>query len=344
MSTPRLSSKRRESIEEQAVVWFARMRSDRCSERARAEFERWMAADPLHAREYHTCERLWNSLPGRNNALDIGALRRSWTRPEWRCLRWRRLAMAASVVFLVFATSLFAYFMPLQHASYHTKAGSRDIVTLRDGSVITLNTDSAIRVEYGLCTRRIVLERGQAHFVVAHARLRPFEVEAGASTVRALGTVFDVYRRERDVEVTLMQGRVEVNTQPTAASNPRVPARPQRTVLEPGERVVLRRGNLARVDDVDLSKAAAWLDGRLVFSDERLADVIREVNRYSAVKLDIADPALADLRVSGVFRMGRVDTFVQALKSSYAITTESEDTHMLLRPAARADSGLPVSE
>ena len=366
---PRLSA-----ADEQAATWFARLQSDRCSDRDRAAHQRWLAEDPGHEKAWQDLLSLWQQLDHVADLPPVAAERRAAvdasreaasTRGPRR-VRRRRAGLAAGVA-AALAVALTFTLMPLQHRVYRTEPGDRHTISLADGSSVTLNTDTAIRVEYGLRTRRVVLERGQAHFKVAHAVLRPFEVEAGNGLIRALGTAFDVYRKGDDVQVTLIEGKVEVAaltpaTPPAAANRAATPHASRLTphaaegspphlspltphVLSPGQQLHITPTGISERHSANLERATAWLDGRLVFENERLADVIREVNRYSPVQLVVLDPSLAAVRITGVFRAGRAETFVDALRSSFPVKTLAADRSLLLVPAVTSlDGGTLTAE
>src|SRR5690606_14686343 len=129
-------------------------------------------------------------------------------RPTMRGNSGRRYAAAASVVIL--AGALLLVFVPTRPQVYSTGIGEQRTVKLADGSIVHLNTDSSLRVEYSPATREVHLVEGEALFVVAKEPARPFRVEAGQTTVQALGTQFNVYRRAGGIEVSVIEGAVRV--------------------------------------------------------------------------------------------------------------------------------------
>lgn len=335
------------TVEDQAAEWFARLHSDTRTPQLQAEFDRWIAADPAHEREYREMERLWCALTPHGRSEELRALRAEAVaeserlgRGHRRARRFRTLrAMAAGVGVVGIAALLAVSQFPMQQARYETEPGDRHTVYLADGSEITLNTDTAVRIDFGWRTRSVVLERGQAHFKVAHAVLRPFEVEAGNGIVRALGTAFDVYRDGNGVQVTLVEGKVEVASLIEPAASDARKAKPvavrKTAVLEPGEQVSITPIGVSSVRSASVPKTTAWLSGRLVFDNERLQDAALEVNRYSPVKLVVMDRELADMRISGVFRAGRAETFVDALRASYPIdVVTAADSTLVLKPVS----------
>src|SRR5262249_10999524 len=144
---------------------------------------------------------------------------------------------------------------------HYITGNERLTISLEDGSVVHLNTHSNARVSYDSHVRRIKLSEGEARFHVARDADRPFVVTTDRATVRALGTVFDVYRRADDTKVTVMEGRVEVrSTRDEAAANLTAYA----SQAGAGEEVaVLATGKLLKVAAPDLSAVSAWTEQRL---------------------------------------------------------------------------------
>jgi transmembrane sensor len=309
-----MSTRAQTPLPASAARWFARMRDDQRTPQVEAEFNRWLSEDPAHEREYQRLEELWGrvelvrDLPeiktARSQALidsqQVAGRAALRVRPAWFLLA------GAAAVLVMLALSQF----PETSHVYRTAVGNRKTIELADGSELTLNTDSLARVRYTLRSRTIQLERGQAHFKVARSRLRPFLVEAGRGLIRAVGTEFDVYRRDDLVQVTLVEGRVEVTDKAART----LPAQ-----IEAGEQIALSAHGLSDARQVNIPQATAWVEGRLVFDNERLLDAVAEVNRYSATKIIVLDAALADFRVSGVFRTDRADSFVQAVSTSLPV-------------------------
>jgi transmembrane sensor len=355
------------TVAAQAERWFARMRSDRVEPVDEFRFRNWLAEDPAHEREYRLLETFWDELTAYGRADEVRAMSHVAlvqtcaveevpAAPAYtRARRVRRWSAAAAVAVLI--GGLFAANPTIYTATYETGIGGRNSHHLLEGTRITLNTDTALRVQYDLRSRRVWLENGQAHFQVTRSRFWPFEVDAGTSVVRALGTTFDVYRRGDETQVTLLEGRLrvekarvnkkgsgplklthEVNEK---GSDPFLLTSMQRAaVLEPGQQVVISPRGLSDVHLANVPETTAWLYGRLVFDGERLADAVAEVNRYSPVQLTIENPDLADVRISGVFRAGGAETFVDALEASFPVQARVRDDGSLVL-AANVDGPLP---
>jgi transmembrane sensor len=238
--------------------------------------------------------------------------------------------VAASVV-LTFAFGIGWYFWPAGPA-YETSVGGVEAVALSDGSNVTLNTNSEIRVALTDTERHIELMRGEAFFDVAKDPARPFVVLAGGQRVVAVGTKFSVRRAERradEVRVVVTEGRVRVG--PVAGVAPELPPAEVAagSIARAGGAGVLIEEQPARPVDEYLS----WRSGYLVFRATALADAVAEFNRYNTTKLVIEDPAVAAIEIGGNFRSTNVDAFVRLLKDGFSIRVEQRGDEIVLTAA-----------
>lgn len=328
----------------EAAVWFSRMRADDVSEQDRAGFERWLQTAAEHRAAYAAFERFWSrtgdyashpevaeATHAAANAADEIEARivaqqetspASSTRPQQR----RYLAMAASICMAVLAVA-FLSLWPSDNQAYQTRVGEQRSITLADGSRITLNTDSRVRVRYSEGTRSVALERGQAYFRVAKEH-RPFEVATRNGVVRALGTAFDVYQSPTGMVVTVAEGTVLVTEAAETNTSPDRPVPDQgTTVLRAGERVAVSQQTQleqASVEAAPVERSVAWLGGKLIFDAEPLQQAVAEINRYSTKRVLIGDAALADLRISGVFHVGESGDFVRSVSEYFSLRVESD--------------------
>lgn len=202
--------------------------------------------------------------------------------------------------------------------SYSTKLGEQRLVTLADGSVVHLNTDSTVAVRLGDGTRRVQLIRGEALFDVAHDPNRPFLVQSANAVIQAIGTSFDVYRRESGTRVAVIEGVVQVSEDSKASPVPRPrspPSAPQTQLLAAGESAeVSSGGRISERQAVNAVKAVAWRQRRLVFEDDTLADIATEFNRYNAkVKIRVLGAAAVNEHFSGTFDADAPEAIMLAL-------------------------------
>jgi transmembrane sensor len=187
-----------------------------------------------------------------------------------------------------------------------TARGMRRAVKLPDGSTITLNTASRVEIDYSGADRHVNLLEGEAMFDVAKNPQRPFVVAAAGRQVVALGTAFGVRLDGQAMQVTLVEGSVAIGE----------------VQLEPGQQLIAAAMQPPVVRDVDIEQATSWRTGWLVLERETVRDAIREVARYTDEQIICDDPRLMELRVSGAFRIGEVEDFLDALAEIHPITVE----------------------
>ncbi|WP_442838846.1 FecR family protein [Acinetobacter baumannii] len=193
-----------------------------------------------------------------------------------------------------------------------TALGEQKQMTLSDGSQITLNTNTRIQVQQRLRSREITLIQGEAAFKVAHgehtiSRLfeRSFTVTAGEVFIRDIGTIFNVNKRsETDVEVTVIEGKVEVSR---LHSN--LPA----ISLEASQAVTYSTDGFTPVTLVDSYAASAWQSGKIVFNKTSLKDAIGSFQRYSDFKVEFGNDLIAAKTIDGQFQAQNYQKFIQTL-------------------------------
>jgi len=339
-----------EAAEEQATAWFARQRMSPLSESEAVEFERWLKAHPAHTQAWLDCERLWERVEGVHDDPRMLVIREDARRRAAQHVsgpRHGRVAGAIAASFLVGTVVWWGLRAPnvprnLAPTAAHdqvggdpssalireasTQVGERSFLVLADGSRVTLNTASAVRADYSGHDRRLTLLRGEAFFDVAKDPTRPFVVTAGSRRVIAVGTAFNVRLQDRGVRVTLVEGKVRVMRSRSADSvaGAREPTGPAVTLVA-GSALVTDQNDVEHVERLDADRATSWRKGKLVFEGERLADVVAEMNRYSRETLEIADPALKDRKVSGVFEPTEGHAFASALEA-YGIARVTQET------------------
>lgn len=228
--------------------------------------------------------------------------------------------------------------------SYRTAVGGLAAVPMSDGSRITLNTDSEVRVAVTETERRVELSQGEAFFEVAKDPSRPFVVEAGDKRVVAVGTRFSVRRNGKsdDVLVVVTEGvvRLETSTTPLLARG-EGRTHPWEGEGTPGHgETRLTAGTVARSNDAgtliqekplaETEIMLSWRSGYLVFKDTTLADAVAEFNRYNLKKIVIEDASVAGIRIGGNFRSTNVDAFVRLLEDGFPIRVEQGDDERIV--------------
>lgn len=323
------SSLRGLAPDEAAARWIVLADEGRLSAHDQAEFEAWKAESPANAAAFSRAESAWNLFGQTDGNPTLDALRASALAAE-RAPR-RKLWLGAGAVAGIAASWLVVFTfnadtLPLlgkpqstevarspgsaispERGEFVTAKGERRTIRLADGSLLTLNTDSAVRVGFTPDRRLVHLLRGQALFEVARKPHRPFVVQAADQQVTALGTIFEVRLDADRMKVTLVEGKVVVDAfhdRPTGDGRVMMP-----TVLVPGQELVSINGVDPQLAKIDVDQQLSWLDGFVEFKDVRLADAVQEMNRYSARPLSIGDAETGNLRVSGLFRTGNPERF-----------------------------------
>lgn len=328
------------AIAEQAAEWFVAHRTETLDEGGREAFTEWLKASPVHVDEYLRMAAISGELgqasrdpqlpieawiaeavsqtpsveashtgePGPyGTAPNVVPLGRDPTssKKEPRARRglsgWRvagALAIPAIALAAIVVTVLLSG-TPAQ--AYETAHGVQRTWQLADGTTLRLNTDSAVEVRFSDSERVVDLSRGQAFFKVADNAHRRFRVIAGQAEVVAVGTQFDVYRHGQTIQVTVLSGRVAIFSghTPPPSDGAALPA--GALYLVAGQQVQIVRGAIEAPSRVDLHQAESWLRGQIAFEQLPLGEVVAEFNRYGPLPIEIDDPSLRALRVSGVF-------------------------------------------
>ena len=326
-------------IAEAAAQWLIKLDQGPLDRAQRGELEAWLNADSRHRDSIAHLARIWGQMDALNllaQLFPLDAEPQSDPSPS----RWRRHALfgcigAAACAALIALPLLLSLPLPLLlkqapvvpaagepvELVYQTERGQQSQAALKDGSRVTLNTQSKLRVQFNDDERAVYLLSGEAHFDVAKDRSRPFVVYAGNGAVRAVGTAFSVRVDERQqVNVAVAEGVVEVVTHASAAAKIRQAPRQQHIVLKKGGTANYRESiKTAYVNEDKLAQKLAWKNGKWIFNGESLAEVIAEANRYSDRKIEIVDPAIADLRVGGYFNAGDIDALLATLEAGFNI-------------------------
>ena len=310
-------------IDEAAAGWAASLDRGLSREEA-ADLDAWLRADPRHlgafgrmqALSLHT-ERALALGPG-YRADQFRARRAPW--PSRRQLFGTGAVAAAGVAAL--GSGLW-----FANADGHlsTRRGEVRVVPLSDGSVITLNTDSAVAVRYSGNLRAISLTKGEALFDVAKDPGRPFVVSAGDVKVRAVGTSFTVRRLEdMPVRVFVQEGVVEVARRSAQAARPiRLAANMRAFADAAGPRI-------DPVSPADAGRELAWRQGRIAFEGQPLAEAAAEFGRYSDTRIVIEDPRLAREEISGMFQANDPVGFGRAVAEALGARVEVTENQVRL--------------
>jgi transmembrane sensor len=283
---------------EQASQWHVQLHSNDAGDDTRAAFELWLKQHPAHSIAYKRLEALWGQFSGLEATPAFTALES--TLKSGRSKIGKKSAVKAGMLGLValiagwlgMNTETAGYLM----ADYNTAIGEQRVVELDDSSRITLNTYSAIDVNYDGNQRHITLHKGEILIEVASDAERPFIVATPQGTARALGTRYVVKRESNATVVSVIESRVEACA---AASDSYTDNRC--VSLSAGQGTLITRDNIKPAMPIDTDAVSAWADGMLAVDNQPLAQVLRELERYRYGSIHFNSAEISELRVSGVF-------------------------------------------
>ena len=332
-------------IAAEAAVWIARLHGPDRSINMERECLAWQGRSAAHRVAFERCTDTWQDVTRVTlvNAYATVASQRPEAADAGRLGRPRSSRWAVAFVFAAL-TSLGVVCVQVWRdvGVYSTGVGEQQLVVLDDGSRMSLNTDSRVRVDLGSMQRMVSVEAGEALFEVAKDPRRPFVVRAGGSEVVALGTAFTVRlvagRTHADdaLAVTLIEGQITVRQLPGTPVDALAPATP--VSMQAGERIRLARGpgSLAgaakqKLDRPRIDDVVAWKRSEAVFDDVSLADAVSELNRYSRTQIVlVGGVSLGSLRVSGVYRTGDTASFARAVATLHGLRVQEHQGRLEL--------------
>jgi transmembrane sensor len=303
-------------IDDEARDWVYRIAAGEPRE-ACAE---WRARDAAHDSAFREAWRAWQAL-----AQTPTAQGHDW-RDELQQIkagRWYQrpvvrfgvpTALAASIAAAVMFVPAMVKVGSPDAVAIATPIARDEVVSLKDGSKVTVGADSELAVNLDARGRReVVLKEGQAFFEVAHNPARPFYVIAGDAEIRVVGTKFDVRRVGDDVQVSVLEGRVEVRRRAGGERSTPGPVR----VLTAGEQSTLRPALAASFAPETPSAVTPgeWRSGRRYYVEAQLSDIVADANRYSARSIRL-DPQVATMRMTTSFRTADTDGLVANIEET----------------------------
>lgn len=325
------------SIADQAAAWSARCDGRPLDDAEQARLNAWLAQDPRHLGAFVRAQAIMKRLdraaslgenydprhfvpqPRHDHKVDAG---------RRRMLGLAGAGIAASVVAAVAGIG----WLREQGQRYATSLGEVLRIPLADGSTVTLNSGTEIRVEFSHNRRLVRLLRGEALFDVASDILRPFVVQAAQARAVAVGTSFTV-RRGHDalVEVLVNEGRVDFIADVTAAV-----IDPVRLAADMLVRVDFAdHVQVAKLEPMEVTRRMAWRDGMISFNGDTLAEAASKFRQYNPVQIVIRDPEVANRRVVGLFSANDPVGFAQSVALSMHLRVERKGNKVLLLPAAK---------
>lgn len=320
-----------EAVHSGASHWLARRQGSACAGDEDA-FRRWLAADPMHEEAYREAERLW-----RHSRL-LGDFPSARTRKLGKApLLMRRkvqaaMAGCAAVLVLGFVSTQFTRLVPafsigtqVEAATLRTASGEIRSFTLSDGSRLILDADTVVQIAISGKARHAVLDHGRARFEIAAKDQLPFTVAASGGEVIAGEGRFDVSATGDGVRVTAIDRPVKMR--PDGANAPA-------QVLAAGKQAEL--GPSAAATPAPRGQGQ-WVNGVLQLDNAPLGEAVAQINRYNATQVELRDPALARLPVSGAFEVHQPLRFARTVAAALDLSLDQQGPKLVLSAALRPE-------
>jgi transmembrane sensor len=325
-------------LHDQASQLFLRRRESSWVPADQVALDARLTSDPKFAEAFRQTQESWDAVGRHATSPELLALReqaiararqasaRRWSLPgarSWNLGNWAAAAAILIACGIIWQLSPYGY----EPGFYKTSLGEQKAVELPDHSHIALDARTRLRVRFSADARIVQLLEGQAQFSVAKDPARPFKVEAGSKTIVAVGTVFDVEYVDSQVQVAMVEGKVAVlsRDQSGSAVPPEADSKSNNSTIElsAGEALAVRADGASTIlAKADIEAATAWRQGKVIFRDQTLAEAVHRLNRYSRQQVIVDDPALAQMKVSGVFDSGDAQAFAEAMQAYLPVTAD----------------------
>lgn len=335
---PEHNSPEHDSVLQEAAQWSLELSSGDIPAERIGQWQQWLAASEAHRAAFDRIQSTWSAVDRyatgsvawpsdaevASDAYDGSVSVSDWrarvaTKRASRRRPWLTVALIAAAAALV-ALAVLPVMRSMQVAPpvvtvVETASGETRDVPLSDGSIVSAGAQSMLWATLTRDSREVTLERGEAFFRVAKDPARPFVVKVGATTVAAVGTAFNVRRAGERVVVGVAEGTVKVDVQ----------AHQQRTVVRTARLTVGQQLSIdgadgsASIQVVDASGVAAWREGLRQYRNEPLRSVVADLTRYSTRDIVIANPQVAELRITGTVFASDVDSWLKSLETALPV-------------------------
>ncbi|BBP63659.1 glycerol-3-phosphate ABC transporter substrate-binding protein [Pseudomonas sp. Cab53] len=282
---------------EQALDWLILL--EHPSEEQTRQFQAWLAADPRHGEAFARAKAIWDGPQVLESARRLAVAPRLTRRSRLRA-HWKPLATAAVLLLGLFNFSD----LPVRWQADHlTVVGERQRLQLEDGSKVLLNTDSAFSSTFNEQRHVARLYKGEAFFEVPANRNLPLEIDAGPVTASVSDTTFAVRYLDGVAQVQVQRGDVDL----------RASRNDSHVRLSAGESIRIGPNGFDRPSRLDSATDLAWVQGRLVFENRPLGQVLAELQRYYPGWIINTNDRLAGVAVTGNYRLDQPLDVVRSL-------------------------------
>lgn len=323
----------KDAIQEEAAYWLVKLDGGDLSMADKERLRAWLARSRQHRQALKELANLW----GEMDCLQVLSQLAPPVKPETDAARkpakiWFKhvffsIRPSYALALTMILGAVFALYPALHWLNgdfqaelvYETRKGEQSLVVLRDGSALTLNTNSKVQVRFTKKERLVHLSRGEVFVEVASNPSAPFIVHAGRGKLHALGTAFNVRLDNGSVDVLVTEGAVGVSLADHHSTS-RTEG-PEHLILEEAGSVRYTHRIEARdtLSQQRMQRILAWRSGKWAFEGETLQEVIAEIRRYTDIDIRITDSDIAALRIGGYFDIGDIDLFLTALQTSFGV-------------------------
>lgn len=340
-------------IKEQANQWYIKIERG-LSSSEKSELVAWCNQNEANHKALLNLETLWNNLSILNELKGLFPI----TTPE----KTHRTFLYFSLFFIFLSflllskylfnanptniyNSIKAYANNEINQRFETRTGEQKNIKLPDGSLITLNTNTILDINFTRHHRKLTLIKGEAKFDVTKDIERPFTVLTGDTSFTALGTIFNIQNESNaGIELLVTEGRVlvsdaeiEVNELIAKISKPKNQF-VKDVILHQGEKTQIKNNihyPIQTLTKKQLKQDLAWQKGILIFDGEPLNSALAEVSRYTGANFTIADIELNQLKISGYFKTDDIEGLLQSLYYNFDIhykQTNNSNIHLMAEP------------
>ncbi|WP_426369643.1 FecR family protein [Pseudocolwellia sp. HL-MZ7] len=316
-------------VQAQAAHYITRLYSGELTEQEENQVYQWLEESDDNKEEYQRQLELWDSssdliLPTQKTEHKL------FTMTFFN--RYTSIAATALIAMTLFIVSI-TQVTQAPSIVYKTKIGEMENITLSDKSVITLNTNSEIKVTLTKEARKVDLISGEAFFIVTSNKERPFIVTSGGQEITVVGTQFNVHKMQTSIEVAVIEGIVQVKKKLKIHSRSKLKPMAQ-------DKYLLEKGNIGTfnsaaeiimpINNDKLAKKTSWRNGLLIFKDESLQTVINELNRYRQNKIELKGKETQALKISGAFDFTQKEQVISGLLQTLPIKMINEGDKIIL--------------
>ena len=313
----------------EATNWFVELTSGEATDADRKEWQRWLNASPENRQVWEQVEAVTNCFMGLDSKTSITVLNRPIDTKDIKSQERRQFIKTLSLMLTAGTAGWYGYKQKpwyLLMSDYSTAVGEIKHLTLEDGSLLVLNTDTKVAIDFSDQARTIRLLQGEIYIETAQEQdrnYRPFSVITDHGTVTALGTKFSTRIKSKHSSVSVYQDAVEVRPCDDLDNN---------VVVNAGELVTFNTAFSQQKQLIDRA-SMAWINGFIIADKMSLADFVDHLSRYHSGIIR-CDPAVADLTISGAFPVNDVNAALTSTSEVLSIRIEHYTRYIvMIKPA-----------